>query len=272
MSEKSSKPFGASINEVMVSKAIIDSYFKKLNDHLVMDVAIVGAGPSGLVCATRLAEKGYKVAIFERKLSPGGGIWGGGMFFNEIVIQEEAKATAESFGIELVHYKDGFYTMDAIETASALIYRARKAGAVLFNGFAVEDVVLKEDRVSGVVTNWAPVDAAKMHVDPLVFASRAVLDATGHPSEITHKLVNKAGVKIDTPNGAIMGEKPMWMDVAEKATVENTKSIYPGLYVSGMAANNVSGAFRMGPIFGGMFLSGEKVARLIMEELGEPTA
>jgi thiamine thiazole synthase len=43
--------------------------------------------------------------------------------------------------------------------------------------------------------------------------------------------------------------------------------IYPGLYVSGMAANNVSGGFRMGPIFGGMLKSGRKVAGLILEEL-----
>ena len=49
--------------------------------------------------------------------------------------------------------------------------------------------------------------------------------------------------------------------------MENTKRLYPGLYASGMAANNVSGGFRMGPIFGGMFLSGKKVADLIMEDL-----
>jgi len=50
-------------------------------------------------------------------------------------------------------------------------------------------------------------------------------------------------------------------------TVEQTKRLYPGLYVSGMAANNTSGGFRMGPIFGGMFHSGEKVARLIGADL-----
>ncbi len=34
-----------------------------------------------------------------------------------------------------------------------------------------------------------------------------------------------------------------------------------------MAANNVMGGFRMGPIFGGMFLSGKKAAGLILEDL-----
>ena len=42
-----------------------------------------------------------------------------------------------------------------------------------------------------------------------------------------------------------------------------------GLYVCGMASSAVSGTPRMGPIFGGMLLSGQKVARLIIEKLGK---
>jgi thiamine thiazole synthase len=34
-----------------------------------------------------------------------------------------------------------------------------------------------------------------------------------------------------------------------------------------MAANGVSGSFRMGPIFGGMLRSGKKVAQLICTKL-----
>ena len=108
-----------------------------------------------------------------------------------------------------------------------------------------------------------------MHVDPLVVTAKAVLDGTGHPSEITALACNKAGVKIDTADGTIMGERPMWMESGEAATVENTKRLYPGLYVSGMAANNASGGFRMGPIFGGMLKSGRKVAKLIEEDLND---
>ena len=59
----------------------------------------------------------------------------------------------------------------------------------------------------------------------------------------------------------------MWVESGEISTVENTRRIYPGLYVSGMAANNVSGGFRMGPIFGGMLLSGRRVGQMIAETL-----
>ena len=53
-------------------------------------IAIVGGGPSALVAAHDLAKAGFKVAIFERKLAPGGGTWGGAMLFNEVVVQSEA--------------------------------------------------------------------------------------------------------------------------------------------------------------------------------------
>jgi thiamine thiazole synthase len=33
-----------------------------------------------------------------------------------------------------------------------------------------------------------------------------------------------------------------------------------------MSANNVMGGYRMGPIFGGMLMSGRKVAKLIIEK------
>jgi len=50
-------------------------------------------------------------------------------------------------------------------------------------------------------------------------------------------------------------------------TVENTREVFPGLFVSGMAANQVYGGYRMGPVFGGMLLSGKKVAGEILKNL-----
>jgi thiamine thiazole synthase len=55
----------------------------------------------------------------------------------------------------------------------------------------------------------------------------------------------------------------MWADVAETTTLENTREVFPGLYVAGMSANATFGSYRMGPIFGGMLLSGKKAAELI---------
>ena len=76
--------------EEKITGAIVRSYFRKLEDNLAVDVAIVGAGPSGLVAARDLALAGAKVAVFESKLAPGGGTWGGGMLMNEVVVQNDA--------------------------------------------------------------------------------------------------------------------------------------------------------------------------------------
>jgi len=253
--------------EEQISGAIVRSFFKKLENNLAVDVAVVGAGPSGLVAAHDLAKAGFKVAIYESKLAPGGGVWGGGMLMNEVVVQDDVAEILADFNIATTALGNGYRTVDSVEMASGLIFGARKAGAIIFNTVCVEDIAVREGVVAGVVINWNPVRRLDMHVDPIVVTSRAVLDGTGHPSEIVRKAVDKAGVKIDSPTGGILGEKPMWMEDGERTTVENTKRLFPGLYASGMAANNVQGGFRMGPIFGGMLKSGRKIAQIIADDL-----
>jgi thiamine thiazole synthase len=253
--------------ENAISSAIIRRFSKKLEECLSLDVAVVGAGPSGLVAAKYLSDAGLKVGIFERKLAPGGGTWGGGMLFNEAVVQTEALPILDDFGIDYAEDREeGYYTLDTVEMASGLIFGAMKAGAKIFNSVSVEDIVFKENKINGLVINWTPVERLGMHVDPLTVIATAVLDGTGHPSEIARIVSEKAGVKLNTETGKVMGEKPMWVENGEAATVENTIEVYPGLFVSGMAANNVLGGYRMGPIFGGMLMSGKKVAGLIEEK------
>ena len=253
--------------ETKVSKGIISTYFEKLERNLDLDVAIVGGGPSGIVAAYYLAKAGLKVAQFDRKLAPGGGMWGGAMMFNQIVIQEEAIDIVKEFNINHEKYEDSLYVMDSVESTSALLYHAVHAGATVFNCYSVEDVVFHNDAVAGVVVNWAPVIREGMHVDPLTIMSKAVLEGTGHDCEIARVVARKNDIKLNTPTGGVIGERSLNVELGESTTVENTKEIYPGLFVSGMAANGVSGSFRMGPIFGGMLMSGKKAAELICAKL-----
>ncbi|MBQ9456064.1 MAG: sulfide-dependent adenosine diphosphate thiazole synthase [Thermoguttaceae bacterium] len=255
--------------ENVISSAIVRSFTDKLLNHLEVDVAMVGAGPSALVAAFYLAKAGKKVAVFERKLAPGGGTWGGGMLFNEVVVQSDATAILDDLGITYreIETAPGYFTLDSVEMASALIYSAVHAGAKIFNAMSVEDIIFKGEKVGGLVVNWTPVERLGMHVDPLTVVAKAVLDGTGHPSEIMNLAVNKAQIKLDTPTGKILGERPMWVDSGEASTIENTKEYFPGLFACGMSANNCMGGYRMGPIFGGMLMSGKKVAGLIQASL-----
>jgi thiamine thiazole synthase len=256
------------MDEVTISKAIIEGYMKDLLDVTEVDVAIVGAGPSGMVAAYYLAESGVKTAIFEKRLSIGGGIWGGGMMFNKVVVQTEAKKILDKFNISVSEYQKDYYVVNSIELASAICTQAIRAGAKIFNLISVEDVVIRESgRVSGLVLNWSTALMANLPIDPLAIKSKLVIDATGHPCEICHMVTEKAGGKLRNQTGKVMGEKSMWAEVAEKMLPENTKEVYPGLIASGMAATAVFGLPRMGPIFGGMLLSGKKAADLAIELL-----
>lgn len=258
---------GKKLDEITITRAIMDRYFEKLKAAVDTDVAVVGGGPSGLVAGYYLARAGKKVALFERKLSIGGGMWGGGMLFNNFVVQEEAVPVLDDFSIRYAPYADNYYTVDAVEAVACLTAAAVRAGVSVFNCISVEDVMMRQDRVCGLVINWSPVEMAGLHVDPLTVRTGYVIDATGHATEVVHIVEKKVPGKLDTPSGRIEGEKSMWADQAEKLTLENTKEIFPGLFVAGMAANATFGGPRMGPIFGGMFLSGAKTAQKIIKKL-----
>ncbi|HNQ17961.1 MAG TPA: sulfide-dependent adenosine diphosphate thiazole synthase [Smithellaceae bacterium] len=252
------------LDEVIISKAIIEKFTEKLLNSTNVDVAIVGGGPSGLVAAYYLALSGKKTVLFERKLSLGGGMWGGGMMFNEIVIQDEAREILDLFGVRTIKYQEGYYTADAIESITTICSKSVQAGATVFNCVSVEDVMIREGRVTGLVVNWSPVEIAGLHVDPLTIAAINIIDATGHATEVLKVIEKKTDMKLNTPSGKLMGERSMWAEKAEQQTLENTRQICPGVYVAGMSANAAFGGPRMGPIFGGMILSGKKVAELIL--------
>ncbi|MGB9741838.1 MAG: sulfide-dependent adenosine diphosphate thiazole synthase [candidate division WOR-3 bacterium] len=255
------------IKEVEITRSIVERFISRFLDYIESDVAIVGAGPSGLTAAWKIAEKGLKTVVFERGLKPGGGLTGGGMMFSEIVVQQQALSVLEELGIGYHEQRPGYYVADALELLGALLVKVCRCGVKIFNLISVEDVLLIEQRVCGLVLNWSAVETAGLHVDPLTIATRVVVDATGHAAEVVNRLVRKAKITLATPTGGFVGEGPMWAERAEQLTLENTTEVYPGLWVTGMAANAVFGGPRMGPIFGGMLLSGQKVAQAIVQKL-----
>ncbi|KXB05455.1 ribulose-1,5-biphosphate synthetase, partial [candidate division MSBL1 archaeon SCGC-AAA382A13] len=180
------------------------------------------------------------------------------------VVQKEATRILDDFGVNYHEHGEGYYVANSIESVGRLASETVKAGAEIYNLIKVEDVLIREkDRISGLVLNWSAVDRAGLHVDPLAVKTDVVIDGTGHDAEVCEIIEEK----IPGADFSVKGEKPMWAEVGEKALMDTTKEIYPGLIVSGMAANAVSEAPRMGPIFGGMLLSGEKAAEIALSKL-----
>ena len=251
--------------EIKISKAIIDAYYKKLSSGISNDVVIVGAGPSGLTSAFYLAQKGLKVTLLEKRLSPGGGIWGGGMAMNEAVVQDTALTLLDEIGVRYKSGKGGLYTVDAIELASGLCLSAVQSGAKLFNLMTVEDVCVHRDRVTGVVVNRSII-TEKIPVDPITFLAKAVVDATGHEAVVVEAL-RKRGLLVDSTVAEQPGEGPMDATSGEEFVVKRVAEVYPGLWVTGMSVCATFGGPRMGPIFGGMLLSGVRAAELVSSAL-----
>lgn len=248
------------ISDEKISRLIIKSYFEDLYNAVSSDVIITGAGPSGLYCAILLAKNGFKVTVLDKKLSPGGGIWGGAMSFNRVVLQKDVKDILEELNIPY-NEEENALIVSSISFASNLIAKATSFSNIkFFNLISVVDLYYIDEKISGVVVNNSTIELQKLFVDPMVLVSKAVLDATGHDAVLV-SFYNKRR-KVD-----MIKEFFMNAERGEEEVINNTKMIAPGLFVAGMAANNVYGGHRMGPIFGGMLLSGKKAANLIADYL-----
>jgi thiamine thiazole synthase len=248
------------MKEIEISRIIIEQYHSKLLGCLDNDVVVVGAGPAGLTAAYYLAKNGVKTTVLEKRLSTGGGIWGGAAGYNIIVVED--KGILDQIGVA-AQKKGDLYTADAIEFATALGYKAKKAGAEIFTLIEAEDIILQEDCIKGVVVNSTNIRASGLLVDPFCIAAKYVIDATGHQAELVNMIRRK---KPDFHPGQLQ-EGFMDVERAEAGVVEKTDEIFPGLYVAGMSVCSVFNLPRMGPIFGGMLKSGKKVAELINERI-----
>jgi thiamine thiazole synthase len=193
-------------------------------------------------------------------------MWGGGIGYSVIVVQEGAKTLLDELGVRSKLYTDGYYVADSIECVGKLCARASAAGAEIFNLISVEDVLARNGEVEGLVITRSPIEISGLHVDPISTKSKFIIDATGHAAEITRIIEKKVGT-LRTITGKVVGEKAMAASEGETFVVERAGEIYPNVYVAGMAVGAVLGGPRMGPIFGGMLLSGKKVAELIIKRL-----
>lgn len=260
-----------STSEIHVTKTIVGDFLEDfMNTIIDSDVVVIGSGPCGITAAKYAAEMGHKTILLERNLYAGGGMWQGGFLMPKNTVREPANILLEECGVKLKKVDDGLYVCDSFEMVSKMLAAASDAGVKLLNSVNVDDLILKEDHVEGVVVQWFPAKHMPPYMtcmDPIALRTKVVIDATGHDSVMVARLAEQRP-EIQKPKGC----GSLWVDEAERQTVELTHEIYPGLIVAGMAATSTYGAPRMGPIFSGMLLAGKKAAELAHEKIISETA
>jgi thiamine thiazole synthase len=256
----------SSASESQVTRAIVTEFTSMLADHIESDVIIVGAGPSGLMAGKVLSDAGVKTLMVERNNYLGGGFWIGGYLMNKLTVRAPADKYLRELGIPAKELDDGLFVADGPHACSKLIAAACDAGLNILNMTKFDDVVVREGRVAGAVVNWSPVAALPRQitcVDPIALEAKYVVDATGHDAFVIASLVEK-GIVEELP-----GSDGMWVDTSEDQVVDRTGEVYPGVMATGMAVSSAYHLPRMGPTFGGMLMSGHRVADIILRELGK---
>ncbi|NIM45191.1 MAG: thiazole biosynthesis protein [Nitrososphaeria archaeon] len=252
------------VEETVITRNIIREAAQDWINIADADVVVVGAGPAGLTASKYLAESGLKTVLFERRLSFGGGIGGGGILFHKLVIETPADEILKEMKCRLKPVDEGLYVADTAEIIVKLASAAIDEGTKVIFGVVVDDVIYRTNpiRVTGAVVQWVSVIMSGLHVDPLPVKAKAVIDCTGHDAEV----LSVASRKIPELNIEVPGEGSMHVPLGERMVVEHTGEVCPGLYAAGMAVAALHHSPRMGPIFGGMLLSGRKVAQRVIED------
>jgi len=256
------------VAEADITRAIVEEFTKEFTEYIKSEVIVVGAGPSGLVCARELAKNGVKVLVLESNNYLGGGFWIGGYLMNKLTFRSPSETILDELGIPYKRISDGLVVSDGPHACSRLIAAACDAGVKVINMTKVDDVVLRNGRVEGVVINWTAVSAlprAITCVDPVALESKVVVDATGHDARVCEALRTRGFLNV-------RGCGAMDVVSSEDAICDMTGEVFPGLIASGMAVSSVYGLPRMGPTFGGMLVSGKKAAEVAMGMLVSPSA
>lgn len=255
----------AEISEKEITKTISNMFHETIEEYADSDIIIIGAGPAGLTAGRDLANTGLKTLIIEQNNYLGGGYWVGGFMMNPVTVRAPAQKIWDELGVPYRRIGSGLYATWGPHACSKLIAAACDAGVRFLQLTKFDDLVLKNNKVAGVVINWMPVSALPRNitcVDPIALESKIVVDASGHDSVAVKRLKDRGYVKWK-------GMDPMWVDGGEDAVVINTSEVFPGLIAAGMSVTETFGLPRMGPTFGSMLLSGKKAAEIAETKIRE---
>lgn len=236
------------IKESIVSREMTRRYMTDMITYADTDVVVVGAGAAGLSCAYELSKNSdISVAIIEQSVSPGGGAWLGGQLFSAMIVRKPAHKFLDEIEVEYDEQENYVVIKHAALFTSTIMSKLlARPNVKLFNAVAAEDLIVKGNRVAGVVTNWALVSMnhdTQSCMDPNVMEAKVVVSSCGHdgPFGATGvKRLRRIGMIDSVP-----GMKALDMNTAEDEIVKMTREVVPGMIVTGMEVAEIDGSPRM---------------------------
>jgi electron-transferring-flavoprotein dehydrogenase len=214
------------------------------DEAVPMDVAIVGGGPAGLACAIELARRvaadedldDIEIAVLEKAESLGehnlsGAVVNPGPFrelfpdlsdadfpFRGEVESERVYVLREGGSIRIPTpppmRNHGNRVASISEIVRWLGEKAEAAGVNVFTGFAVDSLLLDDDRVAGVRTVATGLDregnAGAGHMPPTDVLGRVTVLAEGTRGPLSQAYLDWQGVESDNPQIFALGVKEVW--------------------------------------------------------------
>uniref|UniRef100_A0ACD5V8Y0 Uncharacterized protein n=1 Tax=Avena sativa TaxID=4498 RepID=A0ACD5V8Y0_AVESA len=145
------------IKESIASREMFRRYMADMITFSDTDVVIIGTGPAGISCAYELSkDPSINIAIIEQSVSPGGSAWLGGQFCSAMVVRKTAHLFLDELNIPYDEQEDYVVVVikhAALFTSTILSPLLARPNVKLFNAVEVEDLIIKENCVAGVVTN-----------------------------------------------------------------------------------------------------------------------
>lgn len=223
------------------------------------DVIIVGAGPAGLMAAMDLASSDLKILVIDKSPFAGGRLWVSDYLISASMLMSQVKEMLDELKITYKKGKAGLFVTAGPSASAKLVSAACDAGVKILNLAEFSDLICGNELVEGIMVDWKPQLALKDEVNgsiPVALKSQIVVDTTGSSAQVCKNLINRG---IVNPN---QYEK---IDIhkSEELLLEKTGSIYPGLFVGGMAAAALYGIPAGGLTLCSMLLSGRKLAQAI---------
>ena len=129
---------------------------------------------------------------------------------NKLTVRAPGLEVLDEIGVPYKEVEPGLFVADGPHACSKLVVAACDAGAKIINMTKVDDVVMREGRVGGVVINWTPVGALPRAItcfDPVAIESKLVIDATGHDAIVVNCLVERGIVDIKGFGGMLISGK-----------------------------------------------------------------